>query len=167
MRYVVLGVLIAASASVRAGPIADEFGPGYGGVGWNLHLADIVGMMPEGEHYFSDAPGQRDYAVSNDGPLLGVPRQGMRVRYYFDQDDGLMSIAIAIPYDRYQQMLGVLIAQFGRYARIDEVGAITYYRWKEDQKIRLKLRVTKEPRYGIAEVLIRHVTEASEKAAVE
>ena len=147
-------LLLAPSSPVWSGPIADQFSPGYEGVRWGLPLADLVGMLPEGEHYFSTAPGQRNYSVRNDLPFLGVPRNGMRVQYGFGKDGGVEWIGIAIPYDRYQQLLGALIVQFGPYATTQDVGLIRYFRWRPDQGVLITLRVTRDPRYGIAEFWI-------------
>jgi hypothetical protein len=160
-----LGILIATPAIAWAGAIYDQFGSGYEGVRWGLPLTDLVGMMPDGDHYFSTAPGQRDYAVKNDAPLLGVPRSGTRVQYHFGKGGGVESIAVGIPYDRYQQLLGALISQFGRYSQTTEVGSITYYLWKQDQQIQIAVRVTKDPRYGIAEFGIIHVTSSTPGAS--
>jgi hypothetical protein len=118
-------------------------------------------MMPEGDQYFSTAPGQRVYTVRNDVPLLGVPRLGTRVQYHLGKAGGVEAIAVGVPYDRYQQLLGVLISQFGRYSQVLEVGGITYYVWDLDQQICMSVRVTKDPRYGIAEFGINHVTESA------
>jgi hypothetical protein len=164
MRYLFLAMLVVASAPTSAGPIFAEFGSGYDGVTFGLPLADLVGMMPEGEHYFANAPGQRDYAVRNDAPLLGVPRSGTRVHYYLDKNDRVENIAISIPYDQHQQLLGVLIAQFGRYSQAADIGVITHYWWKEDQQIRIGLRVSKDPRYGIAEFTISRGSADAPKA---
>jgi hypothetical protein len=147
-------LLLATSSPVWSGSIADQFGPGYEGVRWGLPLADLVGMIPEGEHSFSTAPGQRDYSVRNDLPLLGVPRNGMRVQYGFGKDGGVEFIGIAIPYDRYHQLLSALIVQFGPYAMAQDVGSIRYFTWKPDEGVVITLRVTRDPRYGIAEFWI-------------
>jgi len=153
-----LALLIVGSAPAWGGPIAEQFGSGYDGVRWGLPLSDLVGMMPEGEHYFANGPGHRDYAVKSDAPLLGVPRSGTRVRFYLDKDDRVETIAISIPYDQYQHLLGVLISQFGRYTQVSDIGAMTHYWWKDDQQVRVGLRVTKDPRYGIAEFWISRST---------
>jgi hypothetical protein len=153
-----LGLLVVASATAWGGPVSDQFSMGYEGVRWGLPLADLVGMMPEGDHYFSTAPGHRLYMVRNDEPILGVPRPGMRVQYHLGKDGGVESIVVGIPYDRHQQLLGALMSQFGRYVRATEIGDITYYYWPRDQQIQLVLRVTKDPRYGIAEFGINHLT---------
>ena len=151
-------LLITASAAACGGPISDQFGSGYEGVRWGLPLADLVGMMPDGDHYFSTAEGHRAYSVKNDAPILGVPRLGARVLYHIGKDGGVESINIGIPYERYQELLGVLMSQFGRYTQTREVGNITYYYWKQDQQILIAVRVTKDPRYGIADFGINHLT---------
>ena len=168
MRYTVFfGLLISASATAWGGPISEQFGRGYEGVRWGLPLADLVGMIPEGDHYFASTPGQRVYTVRDDAPLMGVPRSGNRVEYFLGKDGGVESICIAIPYDRHQQLLGALISQFGRYSQTIEVGDITYYYWRQDQQILISVRVTKNPRYGVAEFGINHLTATSSRASAK
>jgi len=155
-RKLFASLLLVISAPGWSGPIAEQFGSGYEGVKWGSPLADLVGMLPQGEHYFSTAPGERVYIVRNDDPLLGVPRTGNRVQYHFGKDGGVESIAIGVPYDRYQQLLGALISQFGPYAASRDVGAVTKFWWKEDQGVVIAVRVSREARYGIAEFWIGH-----------
>lgn len=157
-------LLLATSSPVWAGSIADQFGFGYGGVRWGLPLTDLVGMMPEGEHYFSTAPGGREYTVRNDVPLLGVERAGTRVQYGIGKDGGVEFIGIGISYDRHQEVLSVLISQFGPYAIAKDIGLVTYYTWRQDQGVVITLRVSRDPRYGIAEFWIEHLPSTSPAA---
>lgn len=160
-------LLLAASVPAWSGPIADQFRSGYEGVRWGLPLADLVGMLPQGEHHFSTAPGERVYIVQNDDPLLGIPRIGNRVQYHLGKDGGVESIAVGIPYDRYQQLLGALISQFGSYALKGEVGASIHYRWKLDEGVLIAVRVSRDPRYGIAEFWIAHPASTTGKLATK
>jgi hypothetical protein len=164
MRMLLAGILTAASTAAWCGPIAEQFASGYEGVKWGLPLADLVGMMPEGDHYFSTAPGHRVYTVKNDAPLLGVPRDGTRMQYHLGKEGGVESIAVGIPYDRREQLLGALISQFGTYSTKRDAGAATYFRWPQDQQVRITVRVSRDPRYGIAEFWIEHVANAVPKA---
>jgi hypothetical protein len=163
MRMLLAGILTVASTVAWCGPIADQFAWGYDGVKWGLPLADLVGMMPEGDHYFSTAPGNRVYTVKNDAPLLGVPRAGTRVQFHLGADGGVESIAVGIPYDRREQLLGALISQFGTYSIKRDVGVVTYFRWPQDQQVRITVRVSRDPRYGIAEFWIDHMVTATPK----
>jgi hypothetical protein len=160
-------LLLAISPLAWSGPIADQFRSGYEGVRWGLPLADLVGMLPEGEHHFSTAPGERVYIVRNDEPLLGVPRVGNRVQYHLGKDGGVESIAVGIPYDRYQQLLGALISQFGPYAISREVGTATQFKWKLDEGVFIAVRVSRNPRYGIAEFWIAHPANTTGKVSTK
>ena len=161
-RKLFAGLLIAAPSAAWCGPIADQFGSGYEGVTWGLRLADLVGMMPGGDHYWSTAPGKRVYVVKNDAPLFGVPREGTRVQYHLGKDGGVEHIAIGVPYERREQVLSSLNLQFGGYVAHD-FGPATCYMWGEDRQVRLSLCVSRDPRYGIAEVWINHVSGATPK----
>lgn len=161
------GLLIATSTTVWSGPIADQFSSGYEGVRWGLPLADLVGMLPGGDHYFSTAPGERVYTVKDDAPLLGVPRLGTRVQYHLGKDGGVEAIAVGIPYDRREQLVGALISQFGAYSLKRDVGAATYFRWPQDQQVRITVRVSRDPRYGIAEFWIDHIVSATPRTSAK
>ena len=80
--------------TVLAGPITDEFRVGYDGIPWGTSLADLVGTLPDGHHYFAvtSTAGERDYEVINDEPLLGVPRKGMSVQYGIGKWNTLISL---------------------------------------------------------------------------
>ena len=148
------------------GPIADQFGSGYGGVPWGLSLAKLVGMVPGGDHYFSTALGHREYSIRNDEPFLGVPRPGTRIQYGLGTDGGIESVAIGFPYDRREELLGALYSQFGRAAQINEVGTAVIYRWAQDGEIRIAVRASRDSQYGILELWIQHVTPQAQKAHV-
>lgn len=157
-------LMLASMSPACAGPIAEQFALGYGGVSWGLSLPNLVGMIPGGDHYFSTAPGHREYTVRNDEPFLGVPRAGTRMQYGFGTDGGVEFIALDFPYDRRDQLLGALYAQFGRYARVNEVGGAIIYTWAQDGDIRMTVRASRDPQFGILEFWIRHVTPDLQKA---
>jgi hypothetical protein len=157
------GLLLLASTSAQSGPIAEQFAYGYNGVRWGLPLADLVGMMPQGDHYFSTAPGERVYTLRTDDPLFGVPRIGMRVQYHLGKDGGVEYIAVGIPYERHEELIGALISQFGVYSAKRDIGAARAFIWKPDQGIRMVVRISKDPRYGIAEFWVSHTPEPTAK----
>ena len=160
MRYAsAFGFLVLISNSAMGGPIADQFGSGYNGVRWGLPLADLVGMMPEGDHYFSTAPGERVYTVRTDDSLFGVPRQGMRVQYHLGKNGGVEYVAIAIPYERRGELVSVLMSQFGVYSATRDVGTAQIFDWKPDRGIHMAVRVSRDVHLGIAEFWVVHVPE--------
>jgi len=158
MRRTLFAVIVALASApvVRAGSIADQFGSGYGGVTWGLALGQLVGMIPGGDHYFSSAPGRREYSVRNDEAFLGVPRVGTRIQYGLGLDGGVESIAMGFPYERREDLLGALYSQFGRTSRVDEVGTALIYRWPQDRDVEIAVRASRDPRYGILELWIFH-----------
>jgi hypothetical protein len=155
MRYLI-AVLVLLSGSAWGGPIAEQFSGGYNGVRWGLPLSDLVGMLPQGEHHFSTAPGERVYIVTSDQPILGVPRPGATTQYHFGKNGGVEYIALSVPYERRDELLGALVSQFGAYARKSEIGATVHYDWRRDRNVGILVRVSKDPRYGIAELWITH-----------
>jgi hypothetical protein len=46
-----------------------------------------------------------------------VPRPGTRVQYHLGKDGGVGAIAIGLPYEPREQLLGSRVALFGSYAR--------------------------------------------------
>ena len=71
MRAIALGcIALALSTTASAGPIADQFAAGVGGVSWGMTLDELIGSRPGGEQFFSTAPGERGYAVADDAPLF-------------------------------------------------------------------------------------------------
>ncbi|MEP7244896.1 MAG: hypothetical protein ABI885_14620 [Gammaproteobacteria bacterium] len=150
MRRIILLLLLGAmSHAACVGAIANQFGPGYGGVAWGTPLVTLVGMLPSGDHYFSTAPGECVYTVRNDDPLFGVPREGMRVQYHFGKGLGVEYIAISVPYERREQLLGSLISLFGPYAKAVPKGTATIYAWPRDRDIAMGVRASKDPANGI------------------
>jgi hypothetical protein len=157
----ILGIM--PTAAVWAGPIAAQFGSGCGRVPWGMSLTELVGMMPAGDHYFSAVPGNHVYIVKNDDPLLGVPRTGMTVQYVTGRNDGVATIGLGVPYERREQLLAALIAQFGQPAVTNDTSSI-FYRWTQDQNIRIWVRASRDPRYGIVEFWIDHSAASPENA---
>jgi hypothetical protein len=157
---VFLGLIFAVRISV-AGPIADYFSSGYEGVAWGTSLTALVGVFPQGEHHFSTAPGERVYIVRNDEPLLGVPRLGATIQYHLGKDGGVESIAIGVPYERRDQLMGTLLSLFGGYASQRVVGSAISYYWTRDRGISLSTRSSQSPRNGILEFWIGRI--ASDK----
>jgi hypothetical protein len=155
----VLLALGAMSQAACAGAIANQFKLGYGGVAWNTPLVSLVGMLPGGDHYFSTAPGERVYTLRNDDPLFGVPREGMRVQYHFGKGNGVDYIAVAVPYERREQLLGSLISLFGPYANAVPKSAATIYAWPRDHDIVMAVRASQNPTNGILEFWLYHASQ--------
>ena len=84
------------------GPITDEFRCGYGGIPWGSSLADLVGTLLDGHHYFAvtSTAGERNYDVINDEPLLGEPRRGMSVQYGIGKWNTVDIVGVNVPYER-------------------------------------------------------------------
>jgi hypothetical protein len=99
-----LAVILFAAQRSAAGPIEAQFGSGYEGVSWGMSLTKLVGVFPDGEHYFTTAPGERGYMVRNNDPIFGVPRAGTRVQYHLGKDGGVEIIAVGVPYERRDQL---------------------------------------------------------------
>jgi hypothetical protein len=159
-----LTAILFATDQSCAGPIAVEFGSGFEGVLWGTSLTQLVGLSPDGEHYFSTAPGERVYLVRNNDPILGVPRAGTRLQYHLGKDGGVESIAVGVPYERRDQLLGVLLSLFGSYSATRTVGTAIVYQWQRDNHIAINVRASKDPTNGILEFWINHI-DASKSAA--
>jgi len=153
-------MVVLASRVAFGGPIGEQFHSGFGGIAWGMSLVQLVGMLPEGDHYFSTAPGHRAYSVRNDEPLFGVPRVGRRIQYHLGTDGGVEKIAVGIPYERREQLLGALISQFGRYASARSIGDTIIYAWQADQNVAITVRASRDPQYGILEFWVGRVDKA-------
>jgi hypothetical protein len=155
MRTIVLACAsIALSTSTFAGPIDDQFTAGVGGVSWGMKLDELIGIRPGGDHYFSTAPGERAYTVMDDEALFGIPRQGMRIQYHFGKDNGVRSIAIGVPYERREQLLGALLLLFGQCQKPYVEGTAVHYDWPSDQRVWLGVRASRNPTNGILELWV-------------
>jgi hypothetical protein len=140
------------SAPSHGGPVAAQFSSGYGGVAWGTPLDSLVGVLPGGEHHFSTSPGERVYIVRNDDPLFGVPRQGMSVAYHMGKGNVVEYIGIAVPYERRDQLLGVLLSLFGPYTRTAvNQGTAAIYSWSIDNGIAMAMKASANPTNGILE----------------
>jgi hypothetical protein len=139
-------------APSHGGPVAAQFNSGYEGITWGTSLDSLVGVLPGGEHHFSTSPGQRVYIVRNDEPLFGVPRQGMSVAYYMGKGNVVDYIGITVPYERRDQLLGVLLSLFGPYTRTAvNQGMAAIYSWPIDNGITMAVKASANPTNGILE----------------
>jgi hypothetical protein len=157
VKYILLTTIFSfLCQTALGGAITDEFRAGYGGIPWGTTLVDLVGTLPDGHHYFAvtSTAGERDYAVINDEPLLGVPRKGMSVQYGIGKWNTVDIVGVNVPYERRDELLGVLIARFGNYSKRAQVGASTYYEWPQENCLRMTLRASTNPSYGILQFVI-------------
>jgi hypothetical protein len=138
------------------GAITEEFRGGYGGIPWGTSLADLVGTLPGGQHYFAltSTAGERSYDVINDEPLLGVPRKGTSVQYGIGKWNSVDIVGVGVPYERRDELLGALISRFGNYSKRVQVGTSTYYQWPQENCLRISLRASTNPNYGILQFVI-------------
>jgi hypothetical protein len=157
MRRVLLfaAILFAAQRST-AGSIDAQFGAGYEGVSWGMSLTRLVGVFPDGEHYFTTAPGDRGYMVHNNDPIFGVPRAGKTIQYHLGKDGGVEIIAVGVPYERRDQLMGVLYS-FGSYSSTGTIGQAIIYKWQRDGRIVINVRASKDPTNGILVFWVYHV----------
>jgi hypothetical protein len=144
------------SHTVLGGPFTDEFRGGYGGISWGTSLADLVGTLPGGQHYFTltSTAGERSYDVINDEPLLGVPRKGTSVQYGIGKWNSVDIIGVSVLYERRDELLGALISRFGNYSKRAQVGTSTYYEWPQENCLRISLRASTSPNYGMLQFVI-------------
>jgi hypothetical protein len=156
-RAIFLTAIFFVAYQADAGPIAAQFGSGYEGVQWGTTLTKLVGLFPEGEHYFSTAPDSRVYMVQNNYPIFDVPRVGTRVQYALGINGGVESIAVGVPYERRDQLLGALLSLFGSYSATGTVGTAIIYQWPQDNQIQISVRASKNPTNGILEFWINHI----------
>ncbi len=154
--------LVVLFATLRSwgGPIAARFESGYEGIAWGTSLTNLVGIYPDGEHYFSTAPGERCYMVQNAYPLFDVPRPGTRIQYHLGKEGGVEEVAIGVPYERRDQLLGTLLSLFGSYSAPRTVGNAVIYQWPRDNHIAISVRASKNPTNGILEFWIQHIDTA-------
>jgi len=163
MRAIALGcIALALSTTASAGPIADQFAAGVGGVSWGMTLDELLGIRPGGEQFFSTAPGERGYAVADDAPLYGVPRPEMRTQYHLGKDNRATAIAFGVPYERREQLLAELLLLFGQYQKPVVSGTALVYRWPVDGRLGVSVRASREPKNGILEfwVMVKERREA-------
>jgi len=156
MRSACFGItFLLASTAVSAGGAAQQFASGYGGVSWGMSLADVIGMMPDGNLYFTLPEGSRDYIVKNEEPLFGISRSGQTLQYHFGIDGHVDQIEVHVAYENREQLVGTMISQFGSTYIKRDCGSSTECRyWSVDGKTYIGLRMSREPRYGIAEFFV-------------
>ncbi len=154
MRIAVLVLLGFVASPAWAGPLGEQFSAGFGGIAWGTSLADLIGTLPGGEHFFATTTGHRLYNVPDTEPFLGVPRPQMTTHYGFDPNDKLYIVGINMPYAYREQLLHALTNAFGSYARSTIRGAATVYVWPKDQGIWLAMRASTDVQYGILQVVI-------------
>jgi hypothetical protein len=158
MRIIALAcVSLALSASAIAGAVDNEFAAGVRGVPWETTLDELIAIRPGGDQYFSTAPGERCYIVADDEPLYGIARPTMRMQYHFGKDNRVTSIAIGVPYDRREQLLGELLLAFGPYRKPYVYGTAIHYEWPSAQRARIGVRASRDPNNGMLEFWIRVV----------
>ena len=95
--------------------------------------------------------------VRNDDPIFGVPRAGTRVQYHLGKDGGVELIAVGVPYERRDQLIGTLLSLFGSYSSTSTVGQAIIYRWQRDDRIAISVKASKDPTNGILEFWINHI----------
>src|SRR5215468_10233410 len=155
MRSVCFGIIVfLASSATSAGGAAQQFVSGYGGVSFGMSLADVIGMIPDGNLYFALPEGSRDYLVKNDEPLFGISRSGQTLQYHFGTDGRVDQIEVHVAYENREQLIDTMVSQFGTaYLKRDYGSTETRY-WSVDRKTYIGLRMSREPRYGIAEFFV-------------
>jgi hypothetical protein len=155
MRRIIFALLIGmAPLAGGAGAIARQYAPGFEGVSWGDSLAELVAKHPGGDHYFAYGGGQRDYNVSDETPLFGISRSNMRVNYFFDETDSVVSVAVGFPYEQRAKLLGALTLSFGSYKRMYTKGISAVYEWASDDGTGITVWETLDPSYGILRLLI-------------
>ncbi len=136
----------------HGGSIATQFSGGYGGVSWGTSLDSLVGMLPGGEHHFSTSPGERAYIVENGDLFFGIPRSGMNIVYHMGKGNVVEDIEIGFPYERRDQLIGVLLSLFGAYTQtVVNQGLAVIYLWPRDNGITVTVRASTNPTNGILE----------------
>jgi hypothetical protein len=155
MRQLLMVLLIATTPlTTKAAALAREFGSGYEGVAWGDSLDDLVKMHPGGDHFFAVGDGVRDYALLDERPIFGIPRNRMRARYFLDDTNSVVSVGLTFPYDQRQKLLGALVLSYGPYKRTATKGIRASYVWARDDGVGLAVVETLDPSFGILELSI-------------
>jgi hypothetical protein len=144
-------LLFALSTPTFAGDIDDQFAAGMGGIPFGTKLDDLIGLRPGGDQHFSTSPGHRSYILDDDEPLFGIERRGMRVQYHLGRNNEVRSVAFGVPYAMREQLLGQLMAMFGRYQQSSSDPTVVDYDWPADRRVWIGVRGTKDPKNGILE----------------
>jgi len=162
MRNTCFGIaLVLASSAVSAGGIGLQFASGYGGVSWGMSVADVVGMMPDGNLYFALPDGSRDYIVKNEEPLFGIARSGQTLQYHFGIDGHVDMIEVHVAFENREELISTMISQFGSDYLKRNYGSKESRFWRVDGKTYIGLSVSPEPRFGIAEFFVVHSATAA------
>ena len=133
------------------GIIDDQFAAGIGGIPFGTKLDDLIAIRPGGDQHFSTAPGHRCYFLDDDEPLFGIERRDMRVQYHLGKNNEVRSIGLGVPYAMREQLLGQLMATFGRYWEFSPEPTARNYYWPADKRVRISVRASRDPKNGILE----------------
>jgi hypothetical protein len=137
--------------SAAAGPIADRFAADVLGIPWGSSLDSVVGVFPQGDHFYAwPPPGDRVYLIRDDQDFMGVPRDGHTVLYWFDDADRLKSVTVSFPYERKEELIGALISAFGGSERKVISDRSEMVGWRDDNGMWMVLKTTIDPKNGIA-----------------
>jgi hypothetical protein len=148
-------VSLVLSTSAFAGDIHDQFAAGIGGIPWGTKLDDLIAMRPGGISTFSTAPGERCYILDDEDPLFGIQRRGMRVQYHVGKNNGILGVGLGVQYAMRDELLGQLVVLFGEYQQSSASPAIVEYYWPADQRVRISVRASRDPKNGILEFWVR------------
>jgi hypothetical protein len=143
------------STPAFAGDIDDQFAAGMGGIPFGMKLDDLIAMRPGGDQHFSTSPGHRTYILDDDEPLFGIERRGMRVQYHLGKNNEVLAVALGVPYAMREQLLGQLMAMFGRYWESSSEPTVVNYNWGADKRVYVSVRASKDPKNGILEFWVR------------
>jgi len=112
----------------------ETFREGILGVPWGATLDDVVGMYPNGDHVFATTPGHRAYWVKEGQTFLGIPRERNGVLYGMNENNRLVSVAVAFEYERKEQLRQTLLSLFGPPDK--DVGKDTIsYAWRSNGRL--------------------------------
>ena len=92
--------------------------------------------------------------MSDETPLFGISRSNMRVIYFFDETDSVVSVAVGFPYEQRAKLLGALTLSFCSYKRMYTRGISAVYEWASDDGTGITVWETLDPSYGILRLLI-------------
>jgi hypothetical protein len=150
MRHVayVLMILLLPLIS-NAGAVSRQYGTRFEGVSWGDSLEELVKKVPSGDHYFAYGGGQREYSVLNEKEMFGLSRSHMRVYYFFDESESVMSIAVMFPYEERMKLMGALTLSYGPYQRMYTKGISNFYVWPTDDGTTITVQETLDPAVGI------------------
>lgn len=149
----------------HAGGISRQYGTGFEGVSWGDSLQDVVKKVPNGDHFFAFPAAQRRYSVVNEKEMFGLPRSHMRLYYFFDETDSVVSVDVTFPYEERMKLIGYLTASFGPYQRMFTKGISNVYVWPTDDGTTLSVRETLDPAIGILSLGISGPNSALSKKA--